>query len=114
MGFIPGVFLMFFILNKKDAGCSYLPNERVISESLSKNFVFSENFNETLKTLNLTEKFIRDSLIKFGKIEFGKSNAQGKPCPRYILTYPKQKPKYELEYFKCKENINLLEIKEIN
>jgi len=111
MGFFPGVIIVFFILNKKGASCSYFPNERVISESLSKNFVYSDNFSNELEKLNISEKFIRDSLLKYGKINFSKSDAQKKPCPVYFLTYPKQNPKYEMEFEKCKENATFIQIK---
>jgi len=114
IGFIPGIFIMFFILNKKGTSCSYFPNERVISETFSKDFIFSENFNKKLETLKLDEKFIKDSLVRYGKIDFRRSEAQKKPCPKYTLTYPKQKPKYEVEYDKCKENIFFFHIKKIN
>jgi len=114
MGLVPGMFIVFFILNKKDTSCSYFPNDRVISESLSKDFIFSEDFNEKLKILDLSKNFIRDSIIKYGRIDFRRSEAQKKPCQKYTLTYPKQKPKYEVEYQKCKENVTLSQIKKLD
>lgn len=104
MGLIPGLILVFFILNKKGASCSgYLPNSRVIAESLSKEFTYSENFKAEMASLKIDEKFLKDSIITKGYIVFEKSDAQKKPCPSYTLIYPKKNPRYEIGYEKCKE-----------
>ncbi len=104
IGLIPGLILVFFILNKKGASCTgYLPNSRVIAETLSKKMVYSEAFSAEMKLQNISEKVLRDSIMKYGEINFEKSNAQKEPCPIYILTYPKKGPKYELSFEKCEE-----------
>ena len=104
IGLIPGLILVFFILNKKGASCTgYLPNSRVIAETLSKKMVYSEAFSAEMKLQNISEKVLRDSIMKYGEINFEKSNAQKEPCPIYILTYPKKDPKYELSFEKCEE-----------
>jgi len=54
IGLIPGLLLVMFILNKKGASCSgYLPNSRVIAETLSKDFAFSEEVKETIAQQNI-------------------------------------------------------------
>jgi len=104
IGLIPGLFLVFFILNKKGASCSgYLPNSRVIAETLSKEMVYSPAFSEEMKLNNVDEKFLKDSIITFGEVDFERSEAQKKPCPSYILVYPKKNPRFEINYEKCKE-----------
>ncbi len=102
LGLIPGILLVFFILNKKGAQCSgYLPNSRVVAETLSKKFVYSEDFAMQMKTLKLDEKFLRDSILTDGYVDFEKSNAQKKPCPTYLLTSSEDQPKYEITFEKC-------------
>ena len=102
LGLIPGILLVFFILNKKGAQCSgYLPNSRVVAETLSKKFVYSEDFAMQMKTLKLDEKFLRDSILTDGYVDFDKSNAQKKPCPTYLLTSSEDQPKYEITFEKC-------------
>ncbi|WP_332021028.1 hypothetical protein [Kaistella sp.] len=104
IGLIPGLLLVFFILNKKGASCSgYLPNSRVIAETLSKEMVYSPAFSEEMKLNNVDEKFLKDSIITFGEVDFERSEAQKKPCPSYILLYPKKNPRFEINYEKCKE-----------
>lgn len=107
IGLIPGLILVFFILNKKGASCSgYLPNSRVIAETLSKDFTYSENFKKEMALWKIDEKFLKDSILIKGNVDFEKSNAQKKPCPSYILTYPKKNPRYEIAFEKCEEQSN--------
>lgn len=104
IGLIPGLLLVFFILNKKGASCSgYLPNSRVIAESLSKEMVYSQGFEAEMKNLKIDEKFLRDSIMTEGKVDFDRSQAQKKPCPNYVLTYPEKAPRYEISFEKCAE-----------
>ncbi|MGZ5284901.1 MAG: hypothetical protein ACXWB4_04545, partial [Kaistella sp.] len=89
IGLIPGLLLVFFILNKKGASCSgYLPNSRVIAETLSKEMVYSPAFSASMKDHKVDEKFLKDSIITKGEVDFDKSQAQKKPCPSYVLVYP--------------------------
>lgn len=114
IGLIPGLILVFFILNKKGASCSgYLPNSRVIAETLSKDFKYSDEAKNTMQALNINEKFLKDSIITNGKIDFDRSQAQKKPCPAYLLTYPEKNPKYEITFEKCEENMTLNSLKKL-
>lgn len=114
IGLIPGLMLVFFILNKKGASCSgYLPNSRVIAETLSKKMIYTPDFSGQMKLNKIDEKFLKDSIITKGSIDFERSQAQKKPCPEYLLTYPKKNPKYEIGFEKCKENATFKTLKKI-
>ena len=114
IGLIPGLMLVFFILNKKGASCSgYLPNSRVIAETLSKKMIYTPDFSGQMKLNKIDEKFLKDSIITNGSIDFERSQAQKKPCPEYMLTYPKKNPKYEIGFEKCKENATFKTLKKI-
>ncbi|MBO6183571.1 MAG: hypothetical protein J6O88_02625 [Chryseobacterium sp.] len=114
IGLIPGLIIVFFVLNAKGASCSgYLPNSRVIAETLSKDFEYSENFKNEMKALKVDEKFLKDSIITLGKIDFDRSHAQKKPCPDYVITYPKENPTYEITFEKCEEKAVLNSLKKI-
>lgn len=114
IGLVPGLLIVFFILNKKGASCSgYLPNSRVIAETLSKDFRYSEDFKRGMSTYKIDEKFVKDSLITQGKIDFDRSHAQKKPCPDYVLTYPEKNPVYEITFEKCEENTTLNSLKKL-
>ncbi len=115
IGLVPGLLLVFFILNKKGASCSgYLPNSRVIAETLSKKMVHSPTFSQEMAKLKIDSTFLKDSIITEGKIDFDKSNAQKKPCPEYTLLYPKKKSKYEVRFEKCTEEAAFTSIKKLN
>ncbi|MGA9211553.1 hypothetical protein [Kaistella sp.] len=114
LGLIPGLILVFFILNKKGASCSgYLPNSRVIAETLSKEFNYSDRFKAEMEFLKIDKKFLKDSILTKGNIDFEKSDAQKKPCPSYILTYPKKNPRYEIGFEKCTEESNFKSLKKL-
>ncbi|WP_283422418.1 hypothetical protein [Chryseobacterium profundimaris] len=114
IGLIPGLIIVFFILNKKGASCSgYLPNSRVIAETLSKDFTYSDQFKAEMVASNINEKFLKDSIITKGKIDFDKSHAQKKPCPDYLLAYPKDNPTYEITFEKCEEKAMMISLKKL-
>lgn len=115
IGMVPGLLLVFFILNKKGASCSgYLPNSRVIAETLSKKMVHDPIFSKEMTDLKIDSTFLKDSIITEGKIDFDKSQAQKKPCPEYTLLYPKKNSKYEVRFEKCKDNATFHSIKKLN
>lgn len=114
LGLVPGLVLVFFILNKKGASCSgYLPNSRVIAETLSKKMIYSSAFSKEMVDNKIDEKFLKDSIIKNGEIDFDQSKAQKKPCPEYVLIYPKKNPKYEVRFDKCKDDANFSSLKKL-
>lgn len=112
VGLVPGLLIVFFILNQKGVSCSgYLPESRVIAETLSKPFSYNTEFSEQMMAQEVTEKFLKDSIITNGGINFKKSHAQAKPCPDYFLYYPKKAPRYEVTFVKCKEGVTFTSIK---
>ncbi|MBV8325568.1 hypothetical protein [Chryseobacterium sp.] len=114
IGFIPGLLIVFFILNKKGASCSgYLPNSRVIAETLSKEFKYSEEAKTAMNTYKIDEKFIKDSIITTGKVDFDRSHAQKKPCPDYLIIYPEKNPAYEITFEKCEETMTVTSLKKL-
>jgi len=113
IGLIPGLLIVFFILNQKGTTCSYFPNDRVIAETLTKDFIYSPNFQVEMEVNKISEQFLKDSIISAGKIDFDRSKAQQKPCPQYLLLYPKNNPRFEVNYSKCKENAEFTGLKKI-
>lgn len=113
-GLIPGLIIVFFVLNAKGASCSgYLPNSRVIAETLSKEFQYTDQFKTEMAALKIDEKFLKDSIITSGKIDFDRSHAQKKPCPDYVITYPEKNPVYEVTFEKCEEKAILQNLKKL-
>ena len=113
IGLIPGLLIVFFILNQKGTSCSYFPNDRVIAETLTKDFTYSPAFKTEMELNKISEQFLKDSIIAGGKIDFDRSKAQEKPCPKYLLLYPKNNPRIEVNYSKCKENAEFISLKKL-
>lgn len=113
IGLIPGLLIVFFILNQKGTSCSYFPNDRVIAETLTKDFTYSPTFKTEMELNKISEQFLKDSIIAGGKIDFDRSKAQEKPCPKYLLLYPKNNPRIEVNYSKCKENAEFISFKKL-
>lgn len=114
IGLLPGLLIVFFILNKKGASCSgYLPNSRVIAETLSKEFTYSEEFKTQMQNLKIDENFLKDSILQKGKINFDRSKAQQEPCPQYLLVSPEKNSKYEITFEKCKNEAKFLTLKKL-
>ena len=114
LGLLPGLLIVFFILNKKGASCSgYLPNSRVIAETLSKEFTYSEEFKTQMQNLKIDENFLKDSILQKGEINFHRSKAQQEPCPQYLLVSPEKNSKYEITFEKCKNEAKFLTLKKL-
>jgi len=113
IGLVPGLLIVFFILNQKGTSCSYFPNDRVIAETLTKDFTYSPAFKTEMELNKISEQFLKDSIIAGGKIDFDRSKAQEKPCPKYVLVYPKNNPRFEINYSKCKENAEFRGLKKL-
>ncbi|QIG88249.1 hypothetical protein G6R40_00640 [Chryseobacterium sp. POL2] len=113
IGFIPGLLVVLFILNKKGTSCSYFPNDRVIAESMTKPVSLPKNIETELTNLQIDKAFLKDSIIGKGKIDFDKSQAQKQPFPEYYLTSPEKNPKYEITYEKGKDSLNIKTFKKI-
>lgn len=113
IGLVPGLLIVFFVLNQKGASCSYFPNDRVIAETLTKNFIYSPEFQIEMETSKISEQFLKDSIIAKGEIDFDRSKPQNEPCPEYLLTYPNKNPKFEVNYSKCKEKAEFTSLKKL-
>lgn len=66
-----------------------------------------------MTALKIDEKFLKDSIITKGKVDFDKSHAQKTPCPDYVLVYPEKNPTYEITYEKCEEIVTLNSLKKL-
>ena len=113
IGLIPGLLIVFFILNQKGTSCSYFPNDRVIAETLTKDFTYSPTFKTEMELNKISEQFLKDSIIAKGEIDFDRSKPQNEPCPEYLLLYPKNNPRIEVNYSKCKETAEFTSLKKL-
>ena len=64
-----------------------------------------------MKTLKIDEKFLKDSIITKGEINFDKSDAQKNLVQVIYFTAPEGNPTYEITFEKCKENAHFISLK---
>ncbi len=73
---------------------------RLDAEKKKSDLESEKQFQAEMKALKIDEKFLKDSIITKGEINFEKSDAQKKPCPSYLLTAPEGNPTYEITFEK--------------
>ncbi|MCB9203194.1 MAG: hypothetical protein H6604_09155 [Flavobacteriales bacterium] len=105
LGLILGVIIVFLMFGNRDFSCNVMPNQRVLTEVHTKKIEFSKQSIKQLNELSLSEKFVTDTVLYDGDINFSESNAQKEPCPDYKIYYPEKEKKYYVLFTKCKENV---------
>ncbi|MEO1486518.1 MAG: DUF4258 domain-containing protein [Bacteroidota bacterium] len=84
-----GIMVLVFILKKKSEDnpitFCYLPNCRVLKDMRSKKMIFGENLDSKYRDTVLLQTFLVE-----GKINFGKSDTEAKPCKKYIVEHPEE------------------------
>ena len=83
-GFAIGLVFVFFILNGKDATCSYFPNARVLKHLRSKPFVYSETASQKMSESWIDTVDIKNILTK-GDVDFDKSNVRHNNGKLYVI-----------------------------
>ncbi len=102
VGFLPGLLFLFLIFNKKGASCSgYLPNSRVIMESLSKEIQYSPPAMLELKKLSLSPEKFQNEIFKEGEIDFKNSKIQNEKCPQYLMKSVYNQRDISIVFRKC-------------
>ncbi len=108
-GFAIGLVLLMFFLNGKDASCDYSPNARTVKNISSKPLSFSESAStfindHQLDTLTIT------NLIKFGSVDFSKSDTELDSCKVYLIENSYKDQDMELKIQNCDALATLLDI----
>lgn len=108
-GFAIGLIILMFFLNGKDASCDYSPNARTVKNISSKPISYSETAsyfinNNKLDTLTIT------NLIKFGNVDFSKSNTELDSCKVYHIENSYKDREMVLTIENCDSLATLLDI----
>lgn len=83
-GFSIGLVFVFFILNGKDASCSYFPNARVLKDLRNKPFVYSEPSVENMRMTSVDTADIR-KILTYGDVDFSRSNVKSGSGKLYVI-----------------------------
>ena len=83
-GFAIGLVILFFFLNGKRASCDYGPNARTVKNISSKPFSYSEKVSGFINANKLDTSVVKN-LIRFGDVDFKKSNTKLDSCKVYHI-----------------------------
>ena len=83
-GFAIGMVFLFFILNGKNASCSYFPNARVLKHLRTKPFVYSEPALKDMKETSVDTADIR-KILTYGDVDFDRSNVKSDGGNLYVI-----------------------------
>lgn len=82
-----GVLAVIFIFGDREIGCSYFPNDRVLSDLRKKSVVISPAVGQSIWSEKLDSTIIQNILLT-GDIDFAKSKTKGEDtCNTYWIDY---------------------------
>ena len=84
IGLIMGLFFVAAIFSGKDTRCNYFPNARVLNDLRNKPFHYSDKASQILAEKWMDTTDIKNTL-KFGDVDFDKSNVELKKGKLYII-----------------------------
>jgi hypothetical protein len=83
-GMLLGLALTFFILNKKNAQCSYFPNARVLNNMKNKPRVYAPEVMQLAATAGLDSNDW-NAFFTVGQVDFGRSDTELDSCKTYYI-----------------------------
>lgn len=98
-----------FFLNGKDASCDYGPNARTVKNISSKPIAFSNDALNFINT-NSIDSTTTVNLIKYGSVDFSKSNTKLKSCKIYHIDNSYKEREIELSVENCDSISTVLKI----
>lgn len=111
-GFAIGLILLLFFLNGKDASCDYGPNARTVKNISSKPLAYTTEVSNYL-TKNTLDSLTIVNLIKYGSVDFSKSNTETDSCKTYHLENSYKEQNFVLRIKNCDSLATLLEIEQL-
>ena len=109
-GFAIGLVLLLFFLNGKEASCDYGPNARTVKNISSKRIIYSEATMMFIQQQDIDSTTVVN-LIKFGTVDFKKSNTALDSCKVYHIDNSYKQRHMELKIENCDSKATLLDIK---
>ena len=108
-GFSIGLIILAFFLNGKDASCDYGPNARTTKNIASKSLNFTEEVKTLLKSKNI-DSTIAKQLIRYGNVDFSKSDTKSVPCKIYHIENTYKEEDMILKVENCDSIATILKI----
>ena len=108
-GFAIGLIILMFFLNGKDASCDYGPNARTVKNISSKPIALSDESTGFVRE-NDIDSLTVVNLIKYGSVDFSKSNTQLDSCKIYHIDNTYKDRAIELTVENCDSLSSILKI----
>ena len=107
-GFIIGVFILFFILDKKNTKFPYLPDARVLNDINSKNVHYSRKLHTAFAKNTLTASEVQD-ILENGSVNFSRSNTKLDSCKIYVIEKVFDKKNYLISLKNCAKEVKVFD-----
>ncbi|CAI8363016.1 MAG: DUF4258 domain-containing protein [Flavobacteriaceae bacterium] len=107
VGLSIGLIFLAFLFQKKKTKFNYLPNSRVINDISSKSFHYSPKLLTAIAKNKITTSRVQE-IVKFGEVNFSKSNTKLDSCNIYIIETKIDQINYSVELENCKNEVKII------
>jgi hypothetical protein len=111
-GFAIGLVVLAFFLSGKEARCDYSPNARTTKYLSGLPKSYSENAEAFMKERDMDTSIVKQ-LIRYGKVDFGKSDTRGNPCKTYLLNSIYKETNLQLSIENCDKKARIISISQV-
>ena len=109
-GFAIGMVFLIFFLTGKRTQCTWLPEDRVLNDIRRKNFVrFSPEMRTMLEERKIDTLDIQ-LILKYGIVDFSKSNTDTIPCNFYHISGKKELKNTSLWVQNCERYVKVVKV----
>ncbi|MCX7548396.1 hypothetical protein OS188_10585 [Xanthomarina sp. F1114] len=112
-GFAIGLVILAFFFSGKKTSCAYGPEARVLKNINLKQVEFSENIYSAISNKKIDSLQVRE-LLKYGDIDFSKSDTRKEPCAIYAIDGRIGKKEIVLTVENCDSIATIHDIKWLN
>lgn len=110
-----GVIMVYFFFGDRDIGCSYFPNDRVLSDLRKKEIVIGESV-DWFNGADATDSALVDRILLLGDVDFERSiTRDADSCNIYWIDYKDEvRGGLSSRWVNCDSVVYLIELKENN
>jgi hypothetical protein len=107
VGLSIGLIFLAFLFQKKNTKFNYLPNSRVINDINSKKIHYSPELHTAFAKNKITTSKVQE-IIKYGEVNFSKSNTKLDSCNIYTIETTIEQISYAVKLENCKNEVKVI------
>jgi hypothetical protein len=107
VGLSIGLIFLAFLFQKKNTKFNYLPNSRVINDINSKKIHYSAELHTAFAKNKITTSKVQE-IIKYGEVNFSKSNTKLDSCNIYTIETTIEQISYAVKLENCKNEVKII------